>query len=351
VELGVTSFRIIACIAVVVCATGVAPATKVAQASDVNEPRLIQSFPVEPDVEFLAWSADESKIATAGQLDRVVEVRNWREKKVLGYLKKPGLGGGSMSFVGDKVVTSPLSMDPADALTLWDFRTGKTETVPMPAPPLRREAQKFDVSGSGNRLAMLRTARRVIVFDTTTWRAVADFVDLNARVIGLSPSGNELATANYDGTISIYDVDSGDLRLNFKVSPDYPDSIAWAPNGRAIATGESGSVPRLNQKTGKVEDSNHKAWIRLFDPNTGNMTAETKVDIGIFQIKFLAFSIDSSRLLSNQQDGVLRVWDAKDLSLVKSISTRGKADFFAFSPSGRYLAVSRRDSVLIFEWP
>jgi WD40 repeat protein len=359
----VTSYRAIACIALMVCAieaaqfgadisAAAAPsAAKEDQLGQSKELRLIQSFPVEPDVEFLAWSADESKIATAGQLDRVLEVWDWRGKKILAHLKKPILGGGSMSFVGDKVVTSPLSMDPADALTLWDFRTGKTETVPMPAPPQRREGECFDVSGSGNRLAMLRTTRRAIVFDTATWRVVADIGGLKAGVIALNPAGSELATANYDGTVSIYDVDTGNLRLNFKVSPDYPDSIAWAPNGRAIATGESGSVPRLNQKTGKVEDSNHKAWVRSFDPATGAMTAETKSDIGIFQIKFLVYSKDSSQLLSNQQDGALRVWDATDLKLLNTISTRGKADFFNFSPSGRYLAVSRRDSVLIFEWP
>lgn len=352
-----TSHRQIAGIALIVgaaaglTASAAPPATKESQLGEAKDMRLIQSFRVEPDVEFLAWSADESKIATAGQLDRVVEVWNWRDKKILGRLKKPSLGGGSISFADGKVVTSPLSMDSGDALTLWDFQADRMETVPMPAPPLRRDVSDFDVSGSGNRLALRRTPRRVIVFDTTTWHTVADIDGLKAAAIALSPAGSELATANYDGTISIYDVESGNLRLNFKASPDGPQSLAWAPDGRTIAWGEAGSVSRLNEKTGKIENSNHRAWIRLFDPDTGRMTAETKVDIGLIQVEYLAFSRDSSRLLSNQQDGVLRVWDARDLNLVKTISTSGHADFISFSPSGRYLAVSRRDSVLVFEWP
>jgi WD40 repeat protein len=326
-------------------------AATVNQLSTPTHLTLIQALPVEPDVEFLAWSADESKIATAGQLDRVLQVWDWRDKKVLAKLKKPDLGGHSIWFAGSKIVTAPLSMEPSDALTLWDFQAAKMETVPMPFPALRRQAEKFVVDVMGKRLALLRTPQRAIIFDIANWQVLADVAGLKAAAIAMSPDGSEFATANYDGTISIFEVWGGNLRLQFRAWPENRQSIAWAPDGRAIASGIAGSTTRLNQNTGKYENSNHPALVRLFDPASGAVIAQTKADIGNFQIKFLAFDKTSSLLLSNQQNGVLNAWDTRDLSLVKTISTEGDADFFAFSPSGRYLAISQERRVLICDWP
>jgi hypothetical protein len=148
------------------------PAASAAVAAESSGPidvRLVQSFRVEPDVEFLAWSADESKIATAGQLGRVLQIWNWRDRKILARLMKPNLGGHAIWFDNERVVTTPLDMDPSDALNLWDFQSGAVEKVPMPAPPLRDEGGRFVMSASGTRLTLLRNSHRAIVFDTKTW--------------------------------------------------------------------------------------------------------------------------------------------------------------------------------------
>jgi hypothetical protein len=160
----------------------------VAIGAELTEPkdiRLVQSFRVEPDVEFLAWSADEDKIATGGQLGRELQVWNWRDGKMLARLKKPGFGGNAIWFDKERVVISPLKRDSSSALDLWDFRSGTIENVPMPAPPLIDEMGIFVASASRTRLSLLHTPSRVVIFDTGTWSPVGDISGLSAAAIAM----------------------------------------------------------------------------------------------------------------------------------------------------------------------
>lgn len=306
----------------------------------------IQSFEVHPDVEFLGWSADESKIVTSSWFDSILRVWDWRQQNVINKLKKEN-GGYSVLILGDKVITTLSARgDYLTAFTLWNYRTGVKETVPLPPPAAPQASQEIIVSADGTRLAIFRpTGRfgRVVVYDVTTWRPVGDLWVAGAAAISLSPNGSEVAIANYDGTIDVINVATGTPRVTFQAwsPPTYGLSICWSPNGKFIAAGSYGinGPPAADYSA-----------LKIWDPKTGLLLSQLKTNIGDYQVKYLAISPDSAYLVSNQQDGVLHIWDTKTLDPISTISTGGQADFISFSPSGRYLAVSRRDAALVFDW-
>lgn len=291
------------------------------------------------DVETLAWSSDGTKIATSGKLDRELQIWSLWDKRKLAAIEKPHTGGRSIGMIGSAVVTSPFGLESGVALTLWDYGSDSTRNISLPPPPLRRRADSFVMNSSG-RLALLRTFARLVVFDTKDWATLADLTVRNALFLALSPSGDEVATANADGTTSIYDVRGGRERERVETWPDHAQSIVWSPNGAMIASGEIGATD---------EPESHKVSIKIADAKTGRTVLETKEDIGRYQIKNLSFSPDSSYLVSTQQDGVLRIWNTKNLDLINELPV-GKADFFSFDPSGKLLAVSARNKVLILDW-
>jgi WD40 repeat protein len=167
----------------------------------------------------------------------------------------------------------------------------------------------------------------------------------------MSPDGAELAVTNYDGILNVVNVSTGRLRLNVKAWPDFGISICWSPDGRMIASGEAAKAQVRNPVTGIIETPYDPSAIKIWSALTGVLISELKATLPEGSIRYLQFSPDSAFLISNQRDGFLRVWRAADMKLVQTVSTDGRADFMSFSPSGQYLAVTRRDSVLIFAWP
>jgi RNA polymerase sigma factor (sigma-70 family) len=215
---------------------------------------------------------------------------------------------------------------------LWDRATGKRQqTLTGTAADDGGNAQQVIVTGElagvlseelafspdGRYLAAAGPRRQVCLWDTTTGSAVWEVDVPGDQVIErftFTAGGQALAAVNRDGTVSLYETATGDLRCRLgqptarqgayravmvgnapvKISGSRGDAVtpvavAGAPNGRLLATASADPT------------------IHLWDLVTGHEVGQLKGHQG--GVVSLAFSGDGERLLSGSADTTALVWD------------------------------------------
>jgi WD40 repeat protein/ABC-type branched-subunit amino acid transport system substrate-binding protein/DNA-binding SARP family transcriptional activator len=121
-------------------------------------------------------------------------------------------------------------------------------------------------------------------------RAEFRFASGAGRVLAVafSPDGKRLVTANEDGTASVVDLTTGQLRMVLRGHAAAVNAVAFSPNGNLIATA----------------GDDHTA--RVWDATSGQ---QLNILAGHAQeVKRLAFSPDAARLATASTDGTIRLW-------------------------------------------
>jgi WD40 repeat protein len=143
-----------------------------------------------------------------------------------------------------------------------------------------------------------------------------------------SPEGNFLATAGDDGFIQIWDTSSARILNSIDVNSntgrdDIDDlivySLAWSPDGDYLATGSGDGS------------------IRLWDANTGQNLAVMRGHENF--VSYLAWSPDDQRLLSTGADGNVRIWNTDQDRMLLSLPY-GEVGGGEWSPNGNEFLVS-----------
>lgn len=120
-------------------------------------------------------------------------------------------------------------------------------------------------------------------------------LDTFASLAVFDPTGQRLATARYlEGMADIWDAQTGDKIITL-AAPSLVSAIAFSPNGESIATGHDDGT------------------IRLWDTQTGAQQLVLHGHGGA--VVYVVFTPDGSRLASSGEDGLVRVWalDLDDL--------------------------------------
>jgi dipeptidyl aminopeptidase/acylaminoacyl peptidase len=146
------------------------------------------------------------------------------------------------------------------------------------------------------------------------WQSVADF----------SPDGKLLAVASFfgDGTVRIWDLAS--RREVAQVTPG--NRARFSPDGRLLAAGAGGTV-------------------RLWDVATWQQVATLRRRTDA--VRSLAFAPDSRTLAVGESEGTLRLWDVvRKQELVSRKTHASHIESVTFSPDGRRLASSGTDSMV-----
>ena len=147
--------------------------------------------------------------------------------------------------------------------------------------------------------------------------------------VAFSPGGR-LASAGNDGTVRLWDPDTG-AELAALTGHDGPVSaVAFSPDGHRLASaGDDGTV-------------------RLWDPDTGAELAALTGHDG--PVTAVAFSADGHRLASAGNDGTVRLWDPDTGAELAALTGRyGPVSAAAFSPDGRLASAGNDGTVRLWD--
>jgi WD40 repeat protein/transcriptional regulator with XRE-family HTH domain len=157
------------------------------------------------------------------------------------------------------------------------------------------------------------------------WQAHADTVE---RALAFSPDERLLATGSWDGTIKLWEVESGAL-LWTGWQTDLVESLAFAPDGQRIAS------------------CGDDATIRLWDATSGANVQTIAAQGTLYAV---AWSSDGTHLASSCFDGRIQVWELRARQPATCVQTlEGHTNWvlgLAFAPDGAQLASASWDGTV-----
>ena len=148
--------------------------------------------------------------------------------------------------------------------------------------------------------------------------------------LAFNPAGDRLASASTDGTLKVWDMNTGQQAWSMK-DPDegrvnanrlivQKPFLAISPEGHTLAAG------------------NLFGAIRLWDVNTGEQIQTLESNI---RWRSLAFSPDGNVLAAESDDSTITLWDLKTGKVLQVLGKKQyplTSDYIAFSPDGKILA-------------
>jgi WD40 repeat protein len=139
-----------------------------------------------------------------------------------------------------------------------------------------------------------------------------------------SPDGLHVATAAHDGTVRVWDVESGVLVASLDQHVELVEDVEFSPDGQLIVT------------AGRDGRSLVWAWLRdqvqaTFEPHRGHVYS---VDV----------SPDGSSVVSAADDGTARIWDVRSGALEETFAGHpGPVWGARFTPDGKHVATFSAD--------
>jgi WD40 repeat protein len=232
-------------------------------------------------------------------------------------------------------------------------------------------------SPDGRRLASASNDGTVKVWDAesrkelftlpaTTWKPPPGKEvrpEFTARATGVvfTPDGTRLITAGTDGTIKVWDANSGRELLSLKGSSSIEDaSVAVSPDGRRLAEGIGGGITIWDAGTG-AELLSLKGYFSgiAFSPDGRRLAAGGQGIVTIWEadggrvirtltghtvaVLSVAFSPDGQRLVSGgggDNAGEVKVWDVGSGQELRTLHTPSLVHRVAVSPDGQFVAAA-----------
>jgi WD40 repeat protein len=168
--------------------------------------------------------------------------------------------------------------------------------------------QAISASGDGTlRLWDLESGESLLIFEGHT-----DGVTGAA----ISPDGKHAVSASADKTLRLWDLQSGECLRSFKGHTDRVETVAISKDGRYVISGSA-------DKTLRVWDLKCGECLHTFEGHTNTVTG-------------VAITPDGSQAVSVSWDGTLRTWDLQSNLSLSVIETHiWGVTGIAFSPDGR----------------
>jgi WD40 repeat protein/transcriptional regulator with XRE-family HTH domain len=201
------------------------------------------------------------------------------------------------------------------------------------------------------------------------WRAHASTIS----DLVFSPDERTLASASWNGNISMWEVDSGAL-LWRSASVDDVGRLAFAPDGRTLASGSTDAIVRLWDAHSGVNfqrlaghrgpvyvlawhpegsllasgefDGQIRLWDMPGDSQQGPSTTERVFTGHTNLVTGLAFAHDGRTLASASWDHSIKLWDVAGAVQRAHFATHFQCSHLAWSPDGRFLASGAYDQTI-----
>ncbi len=236
-----------------------------------------------------------------------------------------------IQYSSDGKLIVAAGLDPTPRV--WEAETGKPSAgfhsgEPMVFPPFEAPmTHSACFTPNGERIVSGEFHGQVCVWRTATGERVLRLKeDLKQEQVGhipsatVHPDGAQFATGSDEGTIGIWEIQSGRKLRTIEAHSDIVHRLQYSSDGKQLVSASA-------DKT-----------IRVWNATTGERVQS--IDAHEDYILGLAVSLDGKRFASGGKGETVRIWDAGSGKLVREVAARGGfgVECLAFSPDGTRLA-------------
>jgi WD40 repeat protein len=149
----------------------------------------------------------------------------------------------------------------------------------------------------------------------------------SVRSVAYSPDGRRIVSGSDDGTIKIWDAESGWEIRTLTGDNTSVYSVAYSPDGRRIVSGsKDGTI--------KIWDAESGREIRTLEEHSDHVWS-------------VAYSPDGRRIVSGADDETIKIWDAESGREIRTLAGHScPVDSVAYSPDGRRIVSGSRDNTI-----
>ena len=173
--------------------------------------------------------------------------------------------------------------------------------------------------------------------------------------IAFSPDGTQIVSGNTRDKVCIWDVESKKKIATLKLHTDYVSntyvySVAFSPDGKYIVAGCGNKTVHLWDAESRVQayisEWNSRAQTRI------SVAHESREQIAILKghtsdVRSVAFSPDSTQIVSGSSDRTVRLWDVQSSHLKATLEGHTYGVYsVAFSPDGNYIVSGSSDETV-----
>jgi WD40 repeat protein/serine/threonine protein kinase len=170
----------------------------------------------------------------------------------------------------------------------------------------------------------------LILWDIQTGSPIRHFEGHTAEAdtITFMPDGLSAISGSYDTTMIQWDIQTGEILRRFEGQPDEIWAVAISPDGLTVASGGSGTnMLQWDIQTGEI--------LRRFEGHTEG-------------IESIAFSADGSKLVSASEDSTVILWDAATGQIIHRFEGHTSFTYSAvFSPDNTMILSGSDDGNMI----
>ncbi|MFN8418202.1 MAG: WD40 repeat domain-containing protein [Anaerolineae bacterium] len=256
-----------------------------------NEQRqIVQTFQMGARVYTLAFSPDGSKIAVGGGSPSI-KIWNMDTGQLdISLVAKAEIWGLGWSPDGNYI--AGVEGPEGTGTSIWNVDSGTIIASDAPG------SYSVDWSPDGNKI-VIGTYNDTRILDANTLQTLQTIpMPLAVKYATWSPDGTKIATAQFYTSqsvkISILDVFTGHELHEFLGHTDVIGIVLWSPDGTTLASGSTDGT------------------IRIWNANSGQLINTIQTDTRVLS---LAWSPDGKQIAYGEPDGILRVIDLNPISV------------------------------------
>ncbi|MGK7950882.1 MAG: protein kinase [Xenococcaceae cyanobacterium] len=272
--------------------------------------------------------------------------------------KKPLPRRNLLKYAGITVAIIALTTIATEILDLFKS-TQEVDTTPIISNPIETDRELITEGNSLNSLNFQIELIKDIKINSSeeVWS------------LAISPQGKIIASGTNNGSIDIYDRNTGQTKKSLGKHENVIRSLVFSPETNNLIVGDGDGIIKIwNLETSKLEQqlqghlgsvwslaispdgqtlvsSGEDKAVRIWNLKTGEQTNISFTHSA--RVFSLAFTPDGQMFASSSADNKIKIWDANNGKLIKSLSGHQNAvRSIAITPNGKYLVSGSWDKTV-----
>lgn len=293
----------------------------------------------------VAFAPDNTKIVTGGE-DRVARIWCARTGHLLNTLVGHSKEIWGVSFAADSARISTAGED--KTARVWNLRANRMltflrgHTGPVESAEYSPDGYSILTAGSDGTTRVWDALSGLQLFALSENRDAV-------KMASYSSSGARIATAGADGIARIWDVSTRKLWQETENHGNWVRSARFSPLGDILVTGGDDRRTRIwDVRSSRLLDSARtKDAVARFESRVRSLRQlqDLAGEQGLSEggINSIAFSQDSTKLITGSTDRVARIWDLDSRKLTKAFSHPGAVWSAVLSRDEKYILIAGED--------